>query len=90
MAGDGGAHAGTVLEFVVPEALEAGGEELAGAGEEVEVEEGVAEGVGGGELVGEEAGGIDLGPDCDGFEVVAEVGEDGVVGGEAGVGCGLE
>ncbi len=41
VAGDGGAEAGAVLEFVVPDGLEAGGKEVGGPGEEIEVEEGV-------------------------------------------------
>jgi len=84
--GDGGAEAGAVLELVVPDALEAGGEEVAGGAEEVEIKEGVAVGVGGGDLLGELAGGVELGAEGDGAEAVAEGVEGGVVGGEAGGG----
>jgi len=93
--GDGGSHARAVLELVVPDALEAGGEEIAGGAEEVEVEEGVAVRVGGGDLVGEFAGGVELGAEGDGAEAMAEEVEVGVVrgetgGGEMGAGGGLE
>ncbi len=39
VVGDGDAHAGAVLELVVPDALEAGGEQVADAGEHIEIEE---------------------------------------------------
>ncbi len=90
MAGDGDVEAGAVLELVGPERFKAGGEQVAGGGEEVEVEEGVAVGGGRGEFVGKGAVGEDLGAEGDGFEVVAEICEGGVVRGEAGVGGGLE
>ncbi len=74
--GGGGADAGAVGELEVPKVVEGGGEELAGGGEEVEVEEGVAEGVGGGEFLGEVAVGGDLVAEG-GF---AEAGAEGVEG----------
>ena len=85
-------HAGAVLEFVVPDALEAGGEEEADGGEHVEVEEGVAVWIVGGEFVGEGSVGYDLGAEGGGFVLVAEGGEGAVVlyFGEVGDGGGLE
>ena len=90
VARHGDVEAGAILQLVLPECFKAGGEEIAGGGEEVEVEEGVAVGVGGGELVGESAFAGDLGAESDGFELVAEAGEGGVVGEEAGVSRALE
>jgi hypothetical protein len=91
VARDGDAHAGAVLEFVIPDALEAGGEEIAGGGEHVEVEEREAVRVGGGEFAGEGTLGRDLSAESCGSELVAEGGERAVVFSvEAGAGGGLQ
>src|SRR5216683_2344063 len=50
---DGGAHAGAVLQLVVPRALESSGEQVADGGEHVQVEEGEAIGGEPFEVVGE-------------------------------------
>ncbi|XWK65517.1 hypothetical protein RBB80_17630 [Tunturiibacter gelidiferens] len=68
------------MQLVLPDALEAGGEEEADGGEHVEVEEAVAVGVWCGEFVGEGAVGDDLGAEGGGFVLVAECGEGAVVG----------
>ena len=75
--GDSNAEAGAVLQLKVPEGLEFGREEFGGAGEEVQGEEGVAVGDFGGELVGKDAVGHDLGAEDDRAEVVAEGDEGG-------------
>lgn len=67
VAGDDDAHAGAVLEFVVPDALEWGGEQKTDGGEHIQIEEGVAVRVWGGELAWEDAVGDDLGADEGGF-----------------------
>ena len=64
---------------MVPHRIEAGGEQLADAGEHVQVEERVAVGVGGGKLLGKEAVGADLRADGGRFVAMHAVGENLVV-----------
>jgi hypothetical protein len=58
--GGDGAQAGAVDEFVVPEVVEGRVEQLAGAGEQIEVEECVAQRIGRGEFLRKGAVGVDL------------------------------
>lgn len=90
VAGQRDAETWAVLELVVPEAFESGGEEVAGSGQEIKIEERVAEGSGAGELVGEAAIGKDLGTKRDRLEVMAQLGESSVVRGDASIGRTLQ
>ena len=91
VAGDGDAHARAVLEFVLPDAFETGGEQVADGGEHVEIEEREAIGCGGGQFAGESAFAGDLGAEGGGSELVTESGEGAVVFGvEASAGGGLQ
>jgi hypothetical protein len=91
VTGDGDAHARAVLEFVLPDAFETGGEQVADGGEHVEIEEREAIGCGGGQFAGESAFAGDLGAEGGGSELVTESGEGAVVFGvEASAGGGLQ
>lgn len=72
-------HAGSVLQLVVPYALEASGEKHADGCEHIEVEEGHAVGIWQGKFVEEASVGLDLGADGGDPEHVAELGERAIV-----------
>jgi len=89
--GYGDTHARTVLKFVVPHSLEAGGEEIAGDGEEVKVEQRIPIGTRGGEFASEGSFVRDLGTDGGCLEQVTKRGESAVVFCiEFGAGCSLK
>jgi len=89
--GHGDTHAWTVLQFVVPNGLETGGEEIAGDGEEVKIEKRVAIGIRRAEFANEGPFVRDLGTNGGCLEQVTKRGERAVVFCiEFGAGCGLE
>src|SRR5947209_6562661 len=72
VAGDSDAHAWVVLELVVPDALEARGEQVADASEHIQIEERVTVRPLGGELMLEVAVGCDLRTEGDGLVLMTE------------------
>ena len=89
VASDDGAHARTVLKFVIPDALKPRGKQDADSGQQIEIEERVAVRIFRGQFVLEESVGIDLGANRGSLEAMPIVGRDGVVAGKARKGRGL-